>query len=192
MPNKLKKSCETITQIGKYYLPIMTLCQKMLTIPWCHNNKSNIRFHLFVITWFFRYYMYVCECITCPLLIIYVVYRCRGKYHEKIVGWVTYPQILIRNDFHFHCHQASFIFATLVITNHFVHCWLLTPRKLSSIVIVEIQCLATWENCHQPMSLKSKRETQWGGRSGRQGEKERIKKRKKMKDDVIANGGYCW
>jgi hypothetical protein len=104
MPNKLKKSCETRTQFGKYYLPIMTLCQKMLTIPWCHNDKFNIRFHLFVITWFFKYYMYAYECITCPLLIIYVIYRCRGKYHEKIVGWVTYPQNLIGNDFHFHCH----------------------------------------------------------------------------------------
>ncbi len=109
--------------------------------------------------------MYAYECITYPLLIIYVAYRFKGKYCEKIVGWVTYPQNIIGNDFGFHCHQASFIFATLVITYHFVHCSLLTLWKLASIVIIEIQCLVTWENCHQPTSLKLERETQWGERA---------------------------
>ncbi len=56
-------------------------------------------------------------------------------------------------------------------------------------MIVKIQCLVTWDNRHQPTSLKAKRETQWREERGGHGEKKRMKKRKKMKDNVIANRG---
>jgi len=42
----------------------------------------------------------------------------------------------------------------------------------------------TWDDCHQPTSLKSKRETQQWEERGGHGEKKKMKKRKKMKTPI--------